>query len=244
MVKLHELLAVEGELKAQAQRDVGVAQELFENGKGKLLGQTLSHQPATENDEQLPPKITLVATTVDEQLGTIERSFGRWIDGSLQKEATNQRTQATLDLGGELIELPATALLNLESKLLELRAVYRAIPTNDVTISWRFNEDIGQFVSDPPEVRRNTKKVMRAFVAYEATPDHPAQVETYNEDTLAGHITISKQSGMLTPRDKQVRLERLADLIQAVKKARQRANDIEVLKVEIGRQIFDFINGE
>lgn len=244
MGKLHELLAVEGDLKSQAQRVASEVRNLFQDGIGKFLGQTQTHQPASVNDEQLPSKITMVATTVDEQLAILEKPFTRWTDASIQKERTNQETLATLDLNGQLFELPATALLNLESKLLELRVVYRAIPTNDVTNSWRFDEDTGQFVSDPPEVRRNTKKVMRTHVAYEATKDHPAQVQVYNEDILAGHLTITKQSGMITPVDKTQRIERLEDLIQLVKKARQRANDIEVKPIEIGRQIFDFINGE
>ncbi len=244
MGKLHELLAVEGDLKAQAQRNVSEVKDLFQDGTGKFLGQTQTHQPASENDEQLPPKIMVVATTVDERLKTLGRSFSRWIDASVQKELTNQETKATLQIDDLVFELPATALLNLENKLLELRAVYKAIPTNDVTGSWRFDEGVGLFVSDPPETRRNTKKVMASHIAYAATKEHPAQVQTYNEDVLAGHTTITKQSGMITPTDKTQKIERLEGLLRSVKKARQRANDIEVKPIEIGQQIFTFINGE
>ncbi len=244
MGKLHELLAVEGDLKAQAQRDTAAVKDIFEKGAGKFLGQVSVHKPASENDETFPPKISRVATTVDQELATVTASFGRWIDAAVQKEETNQEATAVLVFNSQEFLLPATALLNLESKLLEIRMVYQAIPTNDVTASWKFDKDIGQFISDPPEVRRSTKKIMRAFVASEATKEHPAQVETYNEDVLSGHTTITKQSGMITPNDKRERLERLNHLLQKVKQARQRANDIEATKFEIGKCIFDFINGE
>lgn len=244
MGKLHELLAVEGDLKSQTQRDLIEIKGLFQDGTGKFLGQISSHQPASENDEQLPPKITVVATTVDEQLVRLGKSFTKWIDVSVTKEITNQVAVAILELNGKKLELPATALLNLENKLLELRTIYRAIPTNDVTTPWKYDADNGYFVSDPPETRRSTKKVMRSFVAYEATKEHPAQVQVFNEDALSGHYTITKQSGMITPKDKQARLERLENLLQAVKQARQRANNIEISDFHIGKKLFSYINGE
>lgn len=243
MAKLHELLAVEGDLKAQAQRAVGEAKGLFLDGQGKFLGQTTVHRPANEGDEQMPSKVTHVATSVDAELAAVWIGFARWINASIQKEETNQSTRAVLIIGGVEVELAATSLLNLEAKLLELRALYRAIPTNDVTTPWDFDHDIGCFVSEP-EVRRSTKKVPRSLVAYEATKEHPAQIQAYQEDVLAGYITITKQSGMITPTEKRARLERLEELFQAVKRARQRANDIQVKKVDIGQHILAHINGE
>lgn len=244
MTKLHELLAVEGDLKGQAQRVLGEVKDLFQGGISKFLGQIETHQPASENDEQLPPKITHVATTVAHQLGILEKAFVSWIDVSIQKEHTNQAAGAHLEIGEEVYDLSATALLNLESKLAELRSAYRAIPTNDVTTPWKWDSDNGVFVSDPPTIRRTTKKEMKSFVAVPATEHHPAQVEIYAEDVLSGHKTIVTQSGMITPTDKQGRLDRLESLLQEVRKARQRANDIETDSTKIGRAIFAYINGE
>lgn len=243
MAKLHELLAVEGDLKAQAQRAAGEAKGLFQDGQGKFLGQTIVHRPANEGDEQLPSKVTHVATTVDVELAAAAVRFARWMDAAIQKEETNQSTRAALAIGGDEVALSATSLLNLEAKLLELRTLYRTLPTNDVTTPWEFDEATGYYVSEP-EFRRSTKKVMRSHVAYEATKEHPAQTETYHEDVLAGHITITKQSGMITPTEKRARLERLEELFQAVKRARQRANDIEVKEINIGQRILAHINGE
>lgn len=244
MGKLYELLAVEGDLKSQAQRVAGQVKALFLDGTGKFLGRITTYEPVEEDGQKETAQITEIATTVNEQLDWIGKTFARWIDASIQKETTNKGTSGEVEINGQMFELPATALLNLESKLLELRTLYLSIPTNDVTMPWVWDGDTGCFVSARAEVRSRTKKVMRSFPLSEATPEHPAQVQTYNEDMLIGHVTTIKQSGMIAPKDKQARLDRFEELIRAVKQARQRANAIEVVPVDIGRHIFAAINGE
>lgn len=245
MTKLHELLAIEGELEGQASRDLAEATGLFENGSGKFLGQTAVYRSVkeVEPEAEVPAKVTRVATSVAEQLEVVTKSVSKWIDTSLGKEVTNQATEATLTFGQFKIDLPATALLNLENKLLKVRAVYKKIPTNDDTIAWHWADDIGLFVSDPDR-RLNTQKVMDSFTKAIATREHPEQTEVFTRDKVIGHTTITKQSGMLTPKDKRARLERLETLIRSVKQARQRANNIEVDAVALGNQIFTFIDGE
>lgn len=243
MAKLYELLAVEGDLKGQAQRVIGQVKDLFQNGKGKFIGRLVTYQPFDEAGQQEPPQITDIATTVSEQLDFLEKTFSSWLDVSIQKEVTNQETAATIEIGDQAFDLPAPALLNLENKLEELRAVYRVIPTNDVTVPWDWDADNGVYVSRP-DVRIRTKKVMRSFVAYEHTPEHPAQVETYTEDTPIGQTTTYVRSGMITPKNKQRRLDRLESLIRTVKQARQRANAVDAESVKLGRHLFDYINGE
>lgn len=245
MTKLHELLITEGDLEGQATSDLNQAAGLFENGSGKFLGQMTVYRSMKEvlPQAERPPEVTRVATSVKEQLEIVAKSLCKWIDKALTKELTNQSTSATLSFGQFKIELPATALLNLENKLLKLRAVYKKIPTNDETFSWRWVDDIGLFESDP-DVRQITEKVFDSFTKAEATPEHPEQTEVYTKDILTGHKTITNQSGMLTPKDKRARLERLQTLIETVKQARCRANNIEVDSVALGNQIFTFINGE
>jgi hypothetical protein len=47
---------------------------------------------------------------------------------------------------------------------------------------------------------------------------------------------------MITPARKSELLDRIDKLLRAVKKARQRANGTEVVKVNVGKSIMDFIN--
>lgn len=242
MGKLHEVLAVEPQLKAAAERAISTAKSAFTKSE-RFTGQVKTYTPLEEEGEQRPGEATRVATTVAKELAELEAAFGRWLDAAIQKEVTNQGTSAEVLLGrGTFIsELPATALLNLESKLEALRAVYAAIPTNDPSESWWWDDSIGKWVS-PERITYAGRKVTRPLVLYEATREHPAQVTTYNEDIRVGEWKTRIFSGMLSPEDKRARLERLDELLQAVKKARQRANDCEVVEISVAERIFAYIN--
>lgn len=244
MTKLHEILAVESDLKSRASSTLADIVGLFKSGSGKLLGQIATYQVAIEGEQPHPPKITNMATTVNRQLELLGTDFSGWIDVAIQKEVTNGGTEAKITISGREVLLPATALLNLENKLEALRTVYKAIPTNDVTLTWVWDADNECFRSERPEIRRSTRKTPRSYVAYEATKEHPAQVQVYNEDVTAGQWETIKQSGMITPSDQRQRLARLDKLIREVKQARQRANNIEIVPVKIGKDIFAYINGE
>jgi hypothetical protein len=251
MGKLHELLAVEPELKAEAQRTVSRILNLFTEGKGRLKGQVRTYQPLNEDGEAFADEITALATTVNDELGDLQAAWGAWMDAAVQKETTNTRTSADILVATEdgvepmlLAEnLPAPALLNLESKLEALRKVYAAIPTNDPTEQWDWDEQLECFISAPRTTYR-TQKVMRSHTLAEATEHHPAQVQAYAEDERAGTWTTIIQSGMFTPAYKQTLLRRLDELIRAVKQARQRANAEEVVGVHVARTLFRFIHRE
>jgi len=244
MGKLHELLAVESDLKAKAQHALAQVKGLFTTGQGKFVGQVRKYQPFNDDGERLPDEITVLATSVDNELETVKAAVSQWLDASLQKEVTNQGTSADVIVNGVkiLTELPATALLNLEGKLAEIRQLYQSIPTNDPAERWNKDAQLGHYVSEVRETRR-TKKVQKVLIKYEATKEHPAQTEAYAEDIPVGTWSTTIHSGQVSPTEKNTRLERLDALIMAVKKARQRANDIEIKDVHAGEILFKYING-
>lgn len=244
MGKLHELLAVEGDLKGKAQHVLSQVKGLFTNGASKLIGKNRTYRQTLEGSDRQPNEVTPIATTVTAELKTVQAAMIQWIDASIQKEVTNELTKADVVIGGEKLfsDLPAPALLNLESKLAEIRSIYEAIPTNDQSEKWNFDDQNGYFVSDP-RVTYSTRKVPKAFVAYEATKEHPAQVQMFTEDQQVGEWTTIITSGMLPPTEKAARLDRLDKLILAVKQARQRANDRDVIDVHVGDILFNFIDG-
>lgn len=243
MGKLHELLAVEPDLKGEAERAVSKTKGLFTEGKGKFAGQVRTYAPLEEGEEGFEDEFTTLAATANGVLETLFGSFGRWMDAAVQKEATNCKARADVVVDGRVLftDMPATALLNLEAKLLQLRAVYGSIPTNDPSEQWTWDGQNGYYTSKPRATYK-TKKVPHAFVSYEATPEHPAQVETYSEDKRVGTWTTVIHSGMLAPTDKQERVARLDQLIRAVKEARQRANAAEVVDISVAETMFMFIN--
>lgn len=240
MPKLFEILAVEGDLSGKAQSSINEARNLF--GKpDKFIGQTRRYKPLDEDSDPLAPEDTNVAFRVDDVLGDAIKKFGSWVDVSIQKEVTNQSTFAKVVIDNEvLFELPAPALLNLEQKLGMLKSVFEAIPTNDITERWEFDGEQSLFVT-PPRTTYRTEKRVDKFVKYDATPEHPAQVELIQRDIRAGEWTTVIRSGMWSPSQKQQVLDRLARLHLAVKQARQRANDIEIVDTKVSGKIVEFL---
>jgi hypothetical protein len=245
MAKLHELIAVEPDLKSEATRVLGEVQNLFANGAGRLVSQLRRYRPLEDEGEKLPDESTELATTVNDEIKVMRSAFSRWLDVSIQKELSNSKTKADVVIDGVTIlaGMSAPALLNLESKLSALRSVYAAIPTNDPSEKWEFESQQGVYVSSPKESYR-TKKVMKSIVGAAATENHPANVQYYQEDIREGVWTTTKRSGMLSPTEKRNLLERVDAMLRAVKSARQRANDTDAETVKVSDKVFDFIHRE
>jgi hypothetical protein len=244
MPKLHELLAVEGDLKSRTQQTKNAITKLFTDGTGRLLGRVITYQ-VDEGEDPRPPEVTELATTAAAELDQFGMVYSQWLDAAIQKEVTNQVTMATVIVEGNdvlNVGLPATALLNLESKLTEIRTVYAGIPTLDPSERWEWDAGSGHYISTE-RVTNITKKVPQILELSKATEQHPAQVQSYHEDVKVGTRTTLLRSGMLAPMYKQQVLDRIDKLLRAVKEARQRANDVEVDKVNVAKAIFNYISG-
>lgn len=240
--KLHQIIAVEENLKEAATRALEATKNAFTGALVRFQGQTRRYQPLNEGDETFANEVTNLATTVTKELAEVEKAFGGWMDVSVQKEVTNSRTKASVSVNGKvlLVDLNAPALLNLENKLAVLRKAYEAIPTNDPTEVWTFDPSENSYVTGQQTSYR-AKKVTKAVVLYEATKEHPAQVQAVNEDVRVGTWTTVKRSGMLSLTQKADMLNRLDQLIRAVKSARQEANDVEIVPLSVAEKIFGFI---
>jgi hypothetical protein len=238
--KLHELVAVEPTLQNKAGSETARAIHKIEGGQ--TVGETVTYTPLEEGGQEIPPQHTPVSVTVQDVLSELGKHFGAWLDVSLQKEVSNIDTSADIVVGGKtlFVDLPAPALLNLEKKLAALRNVLERIQTNDPAYKWTWNKDEQVWVSDE-RVSYRTKKVMKAFVAYEATDEHPAQVETFTEDERISKKVAILRSGNLSVREKRVLMSRIDELIAETKRARQRANDTAANTGKYAEKIFDYL---
>lgn len=240
MGKLHELIAVEPSLKDVATAAINAAKEIF-GDVSLFAGQARNYQPLDEEGETFAPEQHLPKGNVSGLLEEIETEFGAYIDASVQKEVTNTKTEAVVILDGfELPALPATALLNLEDKLQRLKSLVNSIPTLDPSIVWQYDENQGFYASDVKTSYRSEKK-LKTHVEYEATKEHPAQVQTFSVDERVGVWNTIHYSAAMPMTDKKEILRRLEELSRAVKKARQRANEAEVVNVKVSQEIFDYL---
>lgn len=247
MSQLHELLAVEGDLEGTYKKVIEETKTNFTKHPDRYFGQHVRVEPFDENAPKEADVHKELDDTVPSKLKYTQDSIVRYLDAVLQKERTNQDAKADLVVDGVTVakDVPATFLLGLETKLKVVRqSIYESIPTLQPGIKWEKDETQGSDVYRrvQPEEKFRTKKVMKNHVVAEATKEHPAQVQVYTEDEKVARIITDTWCGMISPAEKSVLLGRVDKLIRAVKKARQKANITEVVKVTIGKELFGYIN--
>jgi len=251
MTKLHEVLAVEGDKEGIAKKILAETKKVFNakhlfTGFHKRLEMIASGQEAIESAAE---EHTEIATTVRARLDYTAEALGAYYDVVLQKEATNASVaKADLIVDGITlgVNLPATFLLGLESKLKTIRAIYDDIPTLEQGISWEL--DHGNALPDVyrakhDEIKTKTRKDTKFSILVEPTQHHPAQVEKWMEEDVVGNFITTKMSALLPPAEKSAIIGRLDKVIQATKQARMRANNVDIMYASIGAELFGYIHG-
>jgi len=243
--KLHELIAVEPDLKGTAEKILIEAVGTFSKRENLFLGSSRRYVPLFENEPKQPDENKAITETVIDKLRYVFGIAAKAVDALASKEVTNLTALASVEMNSKVVwnSLPAVVLINFENYFKRIRDALEHIPTLDPGEDWKWDEKSNHFVTDEKQAFR-TKKVLKALVKYEATKEHPAQVETYSEDIPVGVWHGRKFSAMLSPKQKSDMLSRVDELIRAFKEARQRANNVEVSEIRIADLLFSYILGE
>ncbi len=244
--KLHEILAIEQDRKNKANQSIGISKKNFSKGSAVFDGMIKKYTPTEEFAEQIPDESKELVTTVKKTLEDTLAPVIVAIDATLSKEETNSSgvARAELKLGDKVFgTYSATTLLALESHLSKVLDLYQSIPTLDTSRKWFFDEQ-NDFYRTEEEVKFRTIKRPKVIVKYEATDKHPAQTELLNIDFQVGKYETTYFSGRLTPIQRHRLVDKLENLIEAVKIARSKANNVEAKQIKLGQDIFDFIHDE
>lgn len=245
--QLHELLAIEGDLKGEKDKIRDEAVTTFSKKPGLFIGQLkkLEMFDAARASEQGEERHAL-SETVNKKLEYTSKAFSRYWDVKIQKESANQEAKADVEIDGTVLftDLPVTFLLAMEEELRQVRKVYDAIPTLQPGIDWEKDDTLGKDVykASHPIEKNKTEKTIEHKVLVPPTKEHPAQITQWNEDRPVGKYITYSWCGMVTPADKSKMLGQVDKILRAFKKARQRANTQETKKRQIGREVFNFIN--
>jgi len=243
MTRLSQIIAVETAVAEDAKRVIAHAQRELASEE-RLGGLSKTYKPREEDGEQFPGKSTKVQVKAEEVLAGAATALERLFDVRLTKDAANASATVDLRVGSRTLlpKVPVTYMLFLERQLADLAALVAALPLLDPAEEWHPDEVSGCWRSDPA-VTDKTKKVPRTLVAYEATPQHPAQVQIWQEDTLAGLWTTVKFSGAV-PADRVSAIqERIRELRNAVKYAREEGNATEITDRHAGKAVLGYIFG-
>lgn len=246
MGKLHELLAVEGDLNGQANKILEETKHIFSKGDDFVVGFKKTYRATVEGEEELPPESKELRTTVPDRVRYTVESLGKLIDACCAKEVTNTTAFADVVVEGKVVKahLPAQALLNLEAKLKLFRDTLALVPTLDAATRWAPETTMSNTFRSPTEVKSRTRKIEDYKVVVQPTKEHPAQVMKTVEDRKVGEWSTTVFCGAVSAVTKSRWLGNLDRLLMAVKQARQRANMADIVRTEVAADFFACIFGD
>ena len=247
MAKLHELLAVESNLRTQADSCRVDLMNTFEKKTNHFKEVVVSFQPIEEGNPPTIESQLKLQTTVTRELDWIGEKIAKAINISHAIDIANTLAKAdvVLDNGRVLLEnVPATSLLQLEKRVREVHSLVQGIPTLDPSKNFQVDDSMGHGIYRArDDSRPRTKKSFSYIVMVPPTDRHPAQVKELMEDAVVGHTTSQEWSSLITVGEKASMLDRVEEILRAVKKARARANEVEVdvKEAQIGWSILGYI---
>lgn len=241
MGKLNQVIAVVAGKKTKAKDTLTAAYHKIQ--KAELFsGISKTYRPKDEDGDQLPSESKSIQTKVGDLISEVCDSLTDMFNVVATQDWANCQAKADVSVNGKMIVkgVPVTHLLFLEKQLTDLNTFVGKLPVLDPSESWEYNETSDYYATIPSETAR-TKKTPRNHIKYEATKEHPAQVEMYYEDVVAGYWKTIKFSGAIPAKKKNEISERVKLLHEAVVKAREEANSIEATPITIGKPILDFV---
>jgi hypothetical protein len=240
-VKLHQLNAIIGSIRSQDQTIWDKAQAALRNQKA-MTGRSRVYTPKDDGEDKLPAeyqKVQLVAADVTELAA---RAHAVQLDAELTQDTANTQARADLVVEGVTIasDVPVSALLRLEARLVTVASFVRAIPVQDQSEDWAWDANRRAYASAPVTTVK-TKKVPRASVLVDPTQFHRAEIREWAEDVLTGTWETTELTGTMPEAARQEIIRRVGALTVAVKAAREAANTIDVTDRKIGTAIFDYL---
>lgn len=242
---LNQILAVRASVKNDTEKKLLRFHHLVRQ-QPLLNGFVRTYKPRDDEDYRYPDEESLVQVKAELVLREIAQDMAKLFDVTAAMDWTNQHARADVILfGGDqpvvlLAEVPVTYLLFLEKQLIGIEDLVRKLPVLSPTDNWTFDPATDMHKT-PPVGTMKTKKVMRNHVRAVATEKHPAQVDTYTEDTAVGTWQTVKFSGALPAERVNQMLSRVLTLQQAVKYAREQANLEDAVQTNPGKKIFDYL---
>ncbi len=241
MAKLNQIIAVEKGIKSRSFQELTEAHQQLQK-LAVLSGISRTYRPKDEEGETMPPESTRVQIKSEEVIRTTVESLTKLFDITATKDWTNVKARADLVVDGVtlLSQVPITYILFLEKQLTDMHTFIKKLPVLDASETWVFDSAADCWATEPVQTLR-TKKVPRNHVKAEATEKHPAQVDVYYEDVTVGFWRTVKFSGALQAKRVNELLERVEKLQQAVKFAREEANNTEAEDQKVGERFFNYL---
>jgi hypothetical protein len=242
VAKLNQILAVEKGVKSRAVAELSdlykaVQKPELYNGFSKV------YEPKDADGEEFPPEKKHVQFVVSDVVRRVRNSLSDLLDVTARKDFTNTVARADIKVDDKVLVagVPVSYLLFLEKQLVDVRTFVSNLPVLDAAENWNKDPNSGLQKAEVTKTRL-TKKTQRPIVLYDATEHHPAQTQLLTEDVIIGYWAQTKQSGAIGKPEKAKLLERVDELVKAVKFAREEANNIDEIKApNVGDAVFGYL---
>jgi len=240
---LNQVIALTNGLKERSKRRQTTAYQKLQK-EALLTGISRTYRPKDDDGDVFPPERKRVQYTVKTGLADTQEALTSLFDMVATLDVANCEATASVVVDGDVIieKIPVTYLLFLDKELKDIRTQVAKLPILDPAETWTWSEEANAYATDPHETTK-TKKVLKNHIKYEATKEHPAQVETYSEDVIIGTWETVAFSGAIPQAEKNEIIVRVDKLLDAVKSARECANGTVAKKQTVAKSIFKYLFG-
>ncbi len=240
MTRLNQIVAVDKGVKSRTERVVTDVHKICQK-PALFNGSDKTYHPKTEDGDTFPAENVVVQQDANNLIATAGKAWRELFDVVATKDYGN--TQALADVKVDDMVLiaaaPVTFLLFLEKQLNDIRKFVGMLPTLDPSVKW--SRDGTALYTAPKRETIKTKKVPQSLVLHEGDENHAPQCQVVAEDIIIGLWEEIKVSSALPEARKVELIERVEMLRNAVKMAREDANNTEVETRKIGQPVLDWL---
>lgn len=242
--KLNQVLATEKELRTNGYKRASEIYKLLQK-PDNFSGFAKSYRKKDEGDEKAedyPPEKKVVQQDAAGLLDEVREYMTKLWDVEATKDYANCNARADVTVDGQALlkDAPATFLLFLEKQLRDLRAEIEKVPVLDSAEAWSWDTEARLFKT-PVTTTHRTKKEPRVVVKFEPTEHQPGQADVFHEDRVVGYWDTVKMSTALSATRRKQLLDRVDALAEAVKHAREEANEAEAPERLVGQALLDYV---
>lgn len=247
MSKLHELLAVDTDVMGQADKCRKELAETFEKKSHHFTKKILTVTPVKDGEPSKTEQQLELQTTVADELKWVSEKLTAALDVGHQVDVANTTAVANIVLDDETIlleDVPTTSLLRMTHRVTEIRDLVYAIKTLDPAKGFELDpkERPGVYKAKDAHTFRG-EKVFDYVVMVAPTDKFPAQVKELMIDKKTHDLLTQEWSSLITVKAKGEMLDRVEEILRALKKARARANELEIdTRVnKIGAKVLNYV---
>jgi hypothetical protein len=242
--RLNQVVAVVSTQKSELEKVLTDIYHLFQK-EALFTGFSRVYTPKDETGDTRPPEKKLPQASVRDLHAKATAVWKKTLDSIATQDWANCQANADIvvDQAVLLEKVPVTHLMILEHHLGNMKAYVEKMPTRDPAETWAVNDEVNGFVSDPARTEK-TEKLQEPITLVAPTDKHPGQAQLITRDRVIGFWDTRKYATAVSARDKDDMLARIVKLQEAVKVAREQANNIPAEKKEVAGKILDFVFGD